>query len=327
MKWSRKLRIIIARTKKSDIQLFVLFLLISTLVWFIEKMKQNYTVTVEFPIECINVPDGYRVKKEQVQPMKVMLTSDGSTIFWNYSVRRPPVIAVDISRLRVKMNENETWVAFVPHAIENHLQSRLPESVNMKGILNDTITVPLLTVKKKYLPVRVQGSVTLSPQHIQSRPMNVEPERVWVNGTNDIIDTMTAVYTKRIESTTLVDTLTTTLPYLLPKGVEASATESTVTYYVETFTEKKIDVPITAINVPAGYNFKAFPNTVKVTFNVGLSKFETISATNFDIVADLENVEVGNQNSKIKLTLRNSPVEVQNITFSPRFVEFLLEKN
>ncbi len=321
-----RIKKLLRRVKSPDIQLFGVFILISVLIWFIEKMKQNYTIVAEIPIECVNVPKGYRIKKQTIQPIRVMLASDGNTLFWNFQAREPSRVAVDVSRLRIKMNDNETWAVCVPRLFETQLQSHLPDNVNMKGILTDTIAIPLLTVKQKSLPVVVRDNVSLSPQHTISAPTSVNPDRIVVSGTNDIIDTMTAVYTKTAEPMTLTDTVTVSLGYVLPKGVETTSTASEVTYYVETYTEKHLDVPITAINVPAGYVFKPFPTTVRMNFNVGLSNFETVKANDFDVVADLQNIELGNNDAKIKLNLRSAPTTVQNISYSPHFVEYLLEK-
>ncbi len=313
------------KIKEADLKVFLVFLCISLLIWFFEKLRQTYTLVVEIPVVCTNVPDGYSVNEDDIEPVRVQVTTDGATFFWRMATRNRMRLPVSVSTLRRQATDEGTAAILLPKRLSTYMQEHLPDHVDLKNILTDSIRIPLLTLERKLLPVVVEGTATLAQQHMHSAPMSFTPKEVWVSGTSDLIDTMTAVYVHHAPLT-LHDTISLTLPFALPSQVGTSASGVELTYYVEPYTEKQMDVPITAVNLPDGYSFKAFPSSVHVTFNVGMSHFEQITAADIDIVADLATATQGNAGSKIRLLPREVPLQVQNMSYNPVFVEYLLEK-
>lgn len=317
---------LIAKVKSPDFKVFVFFLCISILVWLVEKLRQDYTTVVGLEIECTNIPENFRIAESDIAPIRVNIAADGFSIL-NLLSNSDNRIPIDISQLRKLQTEKGTEAVLITRYIRSAITEHLPDHVELRGIVSDTIYIPLLTLESRHLPVIVCGKTQLEPQFNFTRKPTISPDSVLVFGTNNIIDTMTAVYTLPHETLTLHDTLSLQLQLDIPKDVDASATEAVITYYVESYTEKSLEVPITAINVPHGYNFKAFPQTAHVKFNVGLSNFEKVGINDIDITADLIDITPGSSTSKIKLKLVEWPDFISNITYSPIFVEYLLERN
>ncbi|MEE1346662.1 MAG: hypothetical protein U0K36_02125, partial [Bacteroidales bacterium] len=63
-----------------------------------------------------------------------------------------------------------------------------------------------------------------------------------------------------------------------------------------------------------------------VSFYVGLSQFEAASEDQFNVVADFTNIHPGDKASRVRLLLQRTPPFIQNVTFSPSYAEFILEK-
>lgn len=313
------------KIKSPNFRTFLVFLLISFLIWTIEKMRQNYTVEINYRIAVTDVPDEYVVETDSLDPIRAIVSGDGLDLL-RMPNKKHRVINVNINQIRKTIIDGCKTAILMPRRYTHDLSQTLPDHITLERIEADTIYIPLLTKAKKLLPVVVCDNVTLEPQHMYSAPRIVEPDSVWVSGTNNIVDTMQAVYTKKTSPIVLHDTISLSLNFDIPHSVEVSAPCVQVTYPVETYTEKNINVPITAINLPHGYNFKAFPPMVRVTTSVGLSKFDKLTPNDIDIVADLQEITPGSKQQKIKLRLANYPDYVRNISYSPIFVEFLLEK-
>ncbi len=323
-RWEDILSIFRAR----NVRIFLVFVLVSTLIWFIERLRQNYTVMVDVPIECVNVPEGF-VVSEQLPKIKIMITSDGTTVFGQMLRKELITVPVDVNALGRKVSKNGRYSAvFLPKMITNYLQENLPDHIELKSVLTDSIYIELLTVKRRDLTVKLTGEPTIAPQHISSKETLISPAEVTIWGTNNVVDTMQYVYTKMVSEETISDTASYHVALDLPDCVRSEIEAVDVTYYVEPFTEKILEVGIIGLNVPFGYHFRAFPATVRVSCNVGLSRFDEFTAQDIDICADLSSVKVGNQwNERLKLVLRNYPPYVQNISYSPIFVDYLLERD
>jgi hypothetical protein len=91
---------------------------------------------------------------------------------------------------------------------------------------------------------------------------------------------------------------------------------------VERFTEKKIKIPITVVNRPQGSNLKIFPSDAEVSFLVGLSDYETITQSDFDVVVVFDSAQT---QQTLEVILRKQPEYIQQLRISPPNVEYLIE--
>ena len=70
---------------------------------------------------------------------------------------------------------------------------------------------------------------------------------------------------------------------------------------------------------------RAFPGKVKVSFQVGLSDYETINEHFFRAVVDYS--EAGNMlGNKLQVKLEKKPEYIRSVNFTPKTVEYILEK-
>lgn len=313
------------RINGRDFRTFLIFLLISLLVWHIEKLRQDYTEETDLNIVCVNVPEGYVTPPVIEKNVHVRLEGDGFSLMRMYLANKRN-IKVDVTPLRRLSSSGQMWAMFIPRRLGGY-RTDLPEHIRVTEVFTDTVMIPLLTVKKRKLPVVVHDQVTLMPQFVYSAPRKVMPDSVVVTATNDIIDTMTAVHVTIDKPLTLSDTVVKQVKIELPELAVATADEVTVEYDVEPFAEKKMEIPITPINVADGYSCKVFPPTAKVSFYVGLSQFELADESQFKVVADFGNIRPGDKAFRVRLSLQKAPSFIHNVSFSPSFAEFILERN
>lgn len=315
---------IVSGTKSKDFRTFLLFLLLSILIWHIEKLRQTYTVTTRLEIVCVDVPQGYITDPQLNKTITTTLESNGFSLLKMYltDCRK---IKVPLKPLRRLSTGGNMWAIYVPRRLAGQ-KTGLPESIKITDVLTDTVMIPLLTVYQRKLPVLVRDNVALAPQRTLSAPRKVTPDSILVTATSNILDTMAAVPTQVQQPVTISDTTITELNLILPETAYANADKVSVEYDVEPYTEKRISVPIVGVNIPNGYTCKIFPPSAKLSFNVGLSKFESANEKAFKVTANFKHVKPGGKDSRIRLNITTSPDFIQNITYSPSFAEFILEK-
>jgi hypothetical protein len=94
---------------------------------------------------------------------------------------------------------------------------------------------------------------------------------------------------------------------------------------VELFTEKTIIVPVNGLNIPDNIDLVTFPNSIKISFFVGMSRYDKITAENFKAFIDYKSI-INDKNGKQKIQLSYSVPFIKNVSFEPTSVEYILEK-
>jgi len=79
------------------------------------------------------------------------------------------------------------------------------------------------------------------------------------------------------------------------------------------------------INHPDSLILRAFPGQITVNFQVGLSTYETLNEHFFRAVIDY--AEAGNMlGKKLQVKLDRMPDYIQSVNYTPKTVEYILEK-
>ena len=312
--------------KGPESRIFVVFLIISSFILLLEKLHLEHKATISYKLVCVNMQDNYTIDESALPMAQVLLRGEGYKLLMLMSSTKSREIEVDLSQIRPQMRNGLPHAMVMPRIYRKKIIESLPDGLKLEEVVSDTIFIPMLKEERKRLQVKLSTPASLKAQHVFSAPTTITPKAVIVSGTNNILDTMSVVYTEKVPPIVLDDSLVVTYKLDLPKGVHSEFSEVTVRYYVEMLTQKDIQVPVTAIGLPDGYKMKAFPQNVTMSFSVGMSNYEKADAKSFDIVADMTNISPGSDQRRVKLKLVHQPDNVFNVSYSPISVEYLLEK-
>ena len=98
-----------------------------------------------------------------------------------------------------------------------------------------------------------------------------------------------------------------------------------LTLPVDIYTEKTVEVLLRGINFPADKVLRAFPSKVQVTFQVGLSRFREVNASDFVVNVSYEELlKLGTDKYTVKL--KSLPRGVSHVRIHPEQVDFLIEQ-
>ena len=140
-----------------------------------------------------------------------------------------------------------------------------------------------------------------------------------------VLDTITAAYTCQVKLENISDTLKRQIPLLTQKGVKFVPASIEMVLPVDIYTEKTVEVSLHGINFPADKVLRAFPSKVQITFQVGLSRFRKITASDFHLNVSYEELlHLGSDKYTVKL--KNVPEGVSQVRFNPEQVDFLIEQ-
>lgn len=246
---------------------------------------------------------------------------DKGTVLLNYMLGKSFFpITLDFSDYKGKDNH----VRIYSSQFEKRLLNQLNVSTKLLSVKPDTLEYIYSTGDSKLVPVKLQGTVSAGRQYYISDTI-CTPDSVLAYAPAGVLDTITIAYTQKVKFEDVSDTLKRQIPLLAQKGVKFVPASVEMIFPVDIYTEKTVEVPLRGVNFPAGKVLRAFPSKVNVTFQVGLSHFRQITASDFHINVSYEELlKLGSDKYTVKL--RSVPKGVNQIRISPEQVDFLIEQ-
>ena len=140
-----------------------------------------------------------------------------------------------------------------------------------------------------------------------------------------VLDSLRFVKTVPINIVNFGDTVIQTVALEKIKGVKMVPDRVRIGLYPDIMTEESIDVPVGSINMPEGKVLRTFPSRVKVNFIVGASMFRNITADQFQVVIDYNEL-MEHPSDKCNIYLKASPHSVRSAKLSISQVDYLIEQ-
>ena len=104
-------------------------------------------------------------------------------------------------------------------------------------------------------------------------------------------------------------------------GISFAEQNVQLSFEVEKFTEKIVELTLQAINVPKGYKIKFYPPKVSLVTTVAFADYDKLNSSFF-----LANVDASQMagKSKLKVSINQKPTFAELVKIKPSRVEFLL---
>ena len=305
-----------------DILSFLLFLALSSGFWFVHSLGKEHEITLKVPIRFIGLPLNYAITNTPPTEISINLKDQGLRLF-DYSVKRHIPLIIDLKQNLRQKGEILITSDQLSTRINHYL--RLQPTTIVSEVHPDSLFIQYEKLVTKKLPVKLNARIELTHQYMLSNKIQLYPESVTVFGPKKILEKLKYVSTEFKELKNLSDT-TYYKSQLKPiNHVRFSSQFIKVSVFVEPFTERKVQVPITALNCPGNLSIRTFPAFVNATYIVGLSQFNALSPSDIQVYLDYNDLK-DLKTSKWKLNIKNNSPNISNIRISPQEVEFILEQ-
>jgi YbbR domain-containing protein len=176
----------------------------------------------------------------------------------------------------------------------------------------------------KYVPVKLTGNITADRQHYLSDTI-FSSDSVLIYASPDVLDTITAAYTRPVELQNISDTVKYLSTFSPVKGVKFVPDSVELTFPVDVYTEKMLEIPIHSMGFPPNKILRTFPSKVQVTVQIGLKHFYEINSENFSIEMSYDDL-LKLDTDRYSVKLKNIPLGVNRILrIVPEQIDFLIE--
>jgi len=319
-RWFNRIR------QNRDLVIFLGFLVIATGFWFLNALRKEYNATLKYPVRFVNFPEN-RILAEDVKDHINLKVKAVGFVILRYQVSNTFLpITFDVSQMSSTTVNGREGAYALSSENETRVVGQLSQGMELIDIEPDTLFVPLATHKTIRVPVKAQTDLTFEKQHMQAGPVELKPDSVDVSGPKEIVDTMSYVLTRPLVYEDLNDSISVVASLIQPSRIDISANRVSANVPVEPFTELNLRIPVCVTGLPDSLRIKTFPPEVQLSFHVGMSKFEKVDESGFRAEVNANPVLSEDRPERLKVKLTKVPEEVKSVSFSPIFVEYLLEK-
>ena len=299
---------------------FLVFLVLSGIFWFVHSLGRERESIINIPVNYIGIPEDVKIVSELPRNITIVIRDEGLRLL-EYNKKKTIPLTLDLQRVYFQKGE----ILITADQLKTRLYSYVLPTTAVLSIKPDSIPIHYYKLATKDLKIKLNATISLANQYILSDSIHVEPSNVKVFGPRHIVDTMKAAYTEPVELKDIADTTLIKTKLRPITDVKYAFDDVNVGVFVEMFTEKKQQIPVTLINVPETMNIRVFPVMIEATYNIGLSNFNKIKSNDIQAVFDYNEV-TKNQKRRHKLQVINHSPYISSLRFSPDEVEFLLEK-
>lgn len=304
------------------VRIFALFFLLSALFWLLIKLSREYTTTTEVLISYKDLPENKILQKEKKDKLSVKIKSIGFNLFKNKISNNE----LEVSLKNIKKKKGTTYYYLTSSLIDD-LSDDFSKS-QVVAIEPDTVYVDLSKSISKKVKVVPNLEVQYQTGYNLSGDLKITPTEITITGPSSQIDTIKTIRTEELVLKSVNNSINETVTIIKNEGLDKvrySAEEVEISGLVEKFTERSITTNFKIINIAKDYKINTFPKEVSLVFKIGLSDFNKISASDFEVVCDFKEASDNDLNFLIpKITKK--PSLVKNVKIVPNKIDFLLEK-
>ncbi len=321
LKTSEKIRDFLFSDKSRQFLVFLFFVFLSSCFWLLQVLNEDYETELSLPLRMENVPGNVVMTSELPKELHIGV-KDRGTVLANYLLGQ--------TFYPVKINfedyaDKGTHVRIPVSALGKKISSQLNQSTKLQTVRPDTLEFIYAEGQAKKVPVRFQGSIGVERQFYVSS-VSCMPDSVMVYAPQAILDTITAAYTQKQVFENVSDTVNQRVKLTEVKGAKFTPAFTDVRVLVDIYAEKTVELPVRPVNFPPDKTLRTFPSKVKATFQIGLSQFRAVTADDFFVGIDYEDL-LKNKGEKCPVHLGPIPGTVKHIRLHPREVEYIIEQN
>ncbi|TAG99778.1 MAG: YbbR-like domain-containing protein [Sphingobacteriales bacterium] len=306
--------------EKRKVSIFIVCFFCAVIAWLFFALSNQTVKTYKRTLIYTNLPLNKAFYPLQPDSVFVQVESSGwQAIFIGWGINKKP-LAIDLSLLH-----NKNYIVFSQNLVSLNYNSKTGQKI--KSIKPDTLFFDFTKRKVKKLPIKFISTLEFKKQFAQNGPIEINPKYVTVIGPEAELKKMqfwpTQVLKKRKIAATVLQNLS--LVKTQKNNLNVFPLVVTVKIPVEEFTEKEIEIPIKVANNPNYYGIKLFPNKVAIKLMLPLSKFNKVTADDFEAIADLD-VGLLNKAEKLPIKIINKVNFTQIVQIYPHQVAYIIKK-
>ena len=308
-------------SRNKEFLIFLFFLLLSGAFWLMMALNETYEEELKVPVRLVGMPRNAVMTDEPADTVKVTVRDKGFTLVtYKYGHWFRPLTF----KFATYANEDQGHGAIPAADIIKQVQSQLYGSSKLLSVKPEKLDFYFTYGASKKVPIRFRGKISTSKSYYLAHT-EFSPMMVTAYANKKVLDELKYVEIEPFNYRNLQDTIHQNVRLQKIRGVKLVPSTVRLSVYPDVLTEESIEVPVSAVNMPAGMVLRTFPSRVTVRFTIGASQFRMIRPEQFNVVVDYQTL-AENPSDKCTLQLRSVPSSVSKAKLELDKVDYLLEQ-
>ena len=240
----------------------LLCLLLSSGIWLIHNLSQEYSDIVNVPVVVVSNIEGRARSSVTDATVSGRVTAIGFQLIRLNNVK-PVEVFMDASDF-VPVEGDQF---FIPAAnLYKYTGKIFGEGVNTESLTTTGLTLRFNPEYCRKVPVKGVLDLSFQPQYMASGPVRFTPDSLLIYGDMARLENIDAILTQAISLSDIKRSMHGVVAVDAPSGIRVSAGEVAYNIEVSRFVEIRSEARVDARNVPAGAVFSILPSSVRVTF-------------------------------------------------------------
>lgn len=307
------------RKNKRSVLTFLVFLAISTALWFLIKLSDNYSTQAIYTLQFEEVPADQWVSSPELA-VKMSLNTNGFHTLRYKMVRDPKrIVIIPLDEVPYRQETGNTY-SFSSQYVAERVAKILGINTSDVVMNDDKVYFNMDALKSKVVPIDFRSDIKTQRQFGVYGIPTLNPSTITVYGPQEVIDTVNSVRTNKVTKANVSRGFRETVGLdLLGGRIQSNIKEVEVEVNVEKFTEKDVEVPI---KVSGNLKLRFFPETMKVKCLVAIKDYASIVPEDFSVAVDKQQLEA--LQPLLDVRLASWPQYIQVLSTSPDKVEYLI---
>ena len=298
---------------------FLVFLALSTALWLLIKLSEDYTTQTLFRVALKDVPAEKWVSSPE-QSVKLSMEIDGFHMLKYEMIREAKrEVAVSLAEVPYRQERGSTY-SFSSQYVAEQVADRLDINASSITMHEAKVYFSMEDLASKVMPIELRSDLKLQrPYNVYGLPL-LDPPSVTVYGPKEVLDTLKTVKTALLTRANVGGDFTETVALDLLGGLIHSNVQTVnVKVVVEKFTETDVQVPFVA---PDSLKMRFFPETMTVKCHVAVRDYARLKPEDFRVAYDEAQLKARQHLLDVRLV--SWPQYVQVMGTSPDKVEYLI---
>ena len=308
-------------TKKGKPKMFLLFLFVTTFIWFISKFSREFTSNLEAEIHYVNAPLGVIVSENNYDLVTFDFTTSGF-YFLYYKINKP-IIAIDLLKYT---KEGISSFIISNSELKRIITSQLKNDILVNNVSIEKMEVFLDKLKTKKVKVSLLENIVFKNGFNSIGQYKISPDSILISGPTQYLDTLTEIKTELLELANVNENIAAIVNLNKSNDTSISFSQETVKLdiFVKEFTQKSLLVPVVVNNLPSNLSIRLVPENVTIRFDVTMEDYNKITAIDFLLMCDFD--KKNDQENFMIPHLMKQPKSIINLEIQENKINYLIFK-
>lgn len=263
---------------KREIWIFPGFLVFATFLWFLLQLFGNQKeIAIQVGLVPENMPPGFQMV--DTPTVAVFLSGSGWSL-QSFNSSQAPLLFVEGA-----FEPALGLMAIAPATISGHEFFKPVDKVRLQHHKNFTIS--LTPKSQKTLPITLRYHFSPAKGMDFSKPPKSQQDSVVVFGPENLLDTLTAIYTESFEIAAALGPFDIQAPLWVPHPELSLALPTSVAVQgeIDYFVAQIFEIPISLEKLSVAYQWTIFPKTAQVNCVMPLKQATALDTKNLKVFA------------------------------------------